>query len=469
MVPLPPSPTPTPCRGFPVGLPILLVLVLVLAACQRWPGSRTAGPEPAPPPEPVTELLTGPMELTAQVLGELNPHGRFLLGIEVEQDLGYPHLRNRRVALVTDPLAIDQQGFHTVERLSSTLLLSLTEVLIIEDGITTDTLALRRGLEVADQLQAPPRIHRLDREDWRPRAETFRNVDVIVWDAVLRGPRVTVDQAVLGALLEKAALNGINLLVCDRPPAMMRTQPDGPPAEPSLAGTRTAIAPIPPHPAMTAGELAIYHRDHLGLEGNLYVQPMRHWKRSDRQAWLETDNPHLVSQERRPLRREVRNGPIFAPHVVELLAASELAGEHDWAFRELRSGEGNSPELLLLPAALDPVTLMERLTGLEPMGVRFEMAREVFDGEERNMVAVRPDGQGRVAFLDLAMALHFTSINANPAEENADVRPDLFATPFITQGLERGLTPDRVRRRWLNTPAYRSFLAAREEVLLYEP
>lgn len=85
------------------------------------------------------------------------------------------------------------------------------------------------------------------------------------------------------------------------------------------------------------------------------------------------------------------------------------------------------------------------------------------------MVAVRPDGQGRVAFLDLAMALHFTSINANPAEENADVRPDLFATPFITQGLERGLTPDRVRRRWLNTPAYRSFLAAREEVLLYEP
>lgn len=445
----------------------LLPLVLVLAGCHSAPKGADGGGGQAPP-APVTETLTGPMELTGDVLAELDPHGRFLLGIEVEQDLGYPHLRNRRVALVTDPLAIDQQGVHVVERLASSLLFTLTDVLVIDDGVTTGSMALERGLEVAEQIPAPPRIHRLDRENWRPGPEMFRTVDVVVWDAPLRGPRMTVDQAVLGALLEKTALNGTTLVVLDRPSIMGRRQPDGPPADPALTGTRTAISPVPPYPAMTAGELALYHRHYLGLEGRLHVQPMRHWNRGDGQGWLESDLPHLVSGAREPMRREVRNGPIFAPNVVELLAVLELAGADAWPIRELRLGEGNSPELLLLPADLAPVTVMERLTGLGPLGVTFAMTTEVIDGVEESLLVIRPEEGRQVGFLDLAMALRFASNSGNRGGEGEE-EPDLFGSSFISQGLERGLTPDRVRRRWLNTPAYRTFLSAREEVLLYQP
>ncbi|MCC5875227.1 MAG: DUF1343 domain-containing protein, partial [Candidatus Sumerlaeia bacterium] len=399
----------------------------------------------------------------------LRAENRFLLGIEVEQDRSYPNLRNKRVALITDPTAIDQQGFHTVERLGTSLLFSLVEVFVIEDGITTSTLALDRGLDVAAQTQAPPRVHRLNREDWRPEKEMFRHVDIIVWDVNMRGTRVHLDTAILGATLEFAGLNDIQVLVCDRPTIMPRLAFDGIPSDISAAGSRLAYFPIPPYPALTAAEMATLFNKAFTAGADLRIRPMANWNRSDRLKWLKEDVEHLVTETGFKHRENVRRGPIFAPGMVELLATWELAGDTLWRTRELRFDESGNPMLIIAPRELVAGAFIERLTSLDSMGVAFNHVNLEDEDGEFGAVSIQPEQGANVDFLQLAMALHYCAA-INPRDPGPDHDLAVFATGFITEGLTSGLTPQQVRRRWIAaSERFRAFQDIREGVLLYQP
>lgn len=451
----------------------LLPMACLVVICASCAGRQAAAPPPPPPPPPepvvLTETVSRTLELGEDVRKILRADGRFLLGIEVEQDLSYPNLRNKRVALITDPTAIDQQGFHTAERLGTSMLFSLVEILIIEDGVTTSTMALERGLEVAGKTQAPPRIHRLNNENWKPSREMFRHVDIIVWDVNMRGTRVHLDTAILGATLELAGLEDIQVLVCDRPAIMPRLAFDGIPSDVAAAGTRLAYFPIPPYPALTAVEMATLFNRTFTAGADLRIRPMKNWNRGDRLKWLKEDVEHLVTTTGRKHREDVRNGPIFAPGMVELLATSELAGDKLWRIRELRLDESGIPKLTIVPNELVAGAFIERLTALDSMGVAFNYVTLEDEDGEFGAVTIQPMEGGNVEFLLLAMALHYcAAINPRDQGENHDL--GVFATEFITDGLTGGLTPYQVRRRWIAaSERFRAFQDIREGVLLYQP
>lgn len=450
-------------------VPLLIVLLLTLACTS----GQVTPPLPERPqatePETISEPVTRPLELAEDTRKALDPEGLFLLGVEIEQDLSYPNLRSKRVALITDPTAIDQQGRHTVERMATTLLFSLVEVLVIEDGVTTTSMALERGLEVAAAVQAPPRVHRLHHEDWRLNKEMFRYIDIIVWDVSMRGSRAHLDTAVLGEALEFSALHGMQFLVLDRPNVMGRLAPDGPPSDNAAVGSRLAIYPVAPYPAMTSAELAKYFNRHFGIGADLRIRPMKNWTRGDRMNWLQEDNPHRLDELGFALRQDVRGGPIFAPGMVELLAVRELAGVKSWRYTNLRLGKGGIPELILAPRDIGAVTLMERLSGLDSMGVAFRPSVVEIDDEEVGAVTIEPTAGESVDFLLLAMSLHYCVV-PNPRSPGPDHDFGIFASEFIEQGLSGGMTPSQVRRRWIATqPRFRSFQEQREGVLLYQP
>jgi hypothetical protein len=441
---------------------IAVILVVVTIGCAGGP------PREAAPPAPVQRVVSPPVSIDRTTAALFDRSAEFDLGIDAEADALYPNLKNRRFTLITDASAIDARGVHVIERLATPVQFTLGAIVLMDDGVTTPTRALTRALAVAAAHQSPPRVYTLDGTNWRLTPEMLRFSDTIVFDAALRGPRSSLEAAVLGNAIEQAGLRRLAVVILDRPPVAPADFVDGPPADMAAVGSRLAFLPIPHYPGLTTAEMARLFNSVFGLQARLLLVEMRNWRRGDGNAWLEDRETMRLNDRARFDRAEVRRSPFMTPGTAELQMVADLAGDRLWRHKALVFGRGGRLNLLLAPRAVDPATLMERLSALGIHGIEVVPDAVTVDGVKIGVARLAANPAAPPNALDLALALHYAAV-ADPRSYPAENDLGLFSSPLIAQGLARGLRPDQVRRRWITDPSLQSYQELRRKVLLYRP
>lgn len=419
-----------------------------------------------PTPQPIrrVEVQSNELSLTAATAAKLDPTAEFQLGVEAEADQDFAHIRKRRLTIFVNSTSIDNRGVHTLETFGESVLVSPSKVVILDDGVTTETLALK------DWRAKNPtaKVFKLGPDDFRPTEEMLKDSEALVWDIALPGSRSSLEAAVLGAALQEASLHYQSFVVLDRPAVMDVQVIDGPTPDEDSANTRAVFLPIPEIPGMTAGELAQLYNQVYGIEADLKVVPMGHWKRSDGNKWLQDDPIWEQSANGSRNLKNLRESPLYSHGFAELMAVRELLAGTPFALRRLEAN-GGKPRLLLGPTRVDTATLLERLSGMSLDGAEAKPLTTAIDGGTSTVLSLTPlpaPEQIQPVLLTLQLQLCATR---DPKTDLSVDGPNAYAARSVLQALSRGLTPDQVRRRWAALPPYQSFLADREKALLYPP
>lgn len=409
--------------------------------------------------------VTAPLDLRAAVVGELDQGKLFRLGIEDEFLRGFPHLRNKRITLITTGAAVDKLGRTTVEVLSTSTRFSLTDVvLIVEHESDSPGEAMEAALKGRKDLT----VHRLTRDHFRLTSKMHQFNELIVYDAALEGPRYALEAAVLGAALEEASLNRKGFLVLDRPPLMRATLVEGPPPEPQYLGSDSAFLPVPILPGLTAGELATLYNTRYGIQAQLDVVPMQNWRRGDGNRWLLEKPPGEPSKQGARNLAFVRGNSDLRVAYPELRMTQSLLRASDWLNATVTMEADTTPTLLLQPAKVTPADLYQKLTSGRLVGVNVKPPVAAADGSSSGTLELVPIDGLQIQPVQLSLELRVAAVPTMEAYSR-DPQMALYANDGVFEALARGLSPRQIRSRWLPDPAWRDFLTDREKVLLYQP
>lgn len=277
-----------------------------------------------------------------------------LPGIDAYVRQGLPHLRDRRVALLTNPSGVTRDLERTADVLLRLLNGRLTALFSPEhgpEGIDPD------GAPVPSQVDAGSGIpiFSLYGPARRPTPEMLANVDALVVDIQDVGVRFYTFTWTMTYVMEAAAEARIPIVILDRPNPL-----GGIVQGPSLApGFESFVGrwPIPLRHGMTLGELARYFNEKRSLGVNLEVVPVVGWRRA--LSWEDTGLAWVSPSPALPTLDAVRVYPGTC-----LIEGTNLS-----------EGRGTALPFQLIGAPwVDARAWAQRLNALELPGVRFRAA-----------------------------------------------------------------------------------------------
>jgi uncharacterized protein YbbC (DUF1343 family) len=118
-------------------------------------------------------------------------------------------------------------------------------------------------------------------ESLTPAGSWFEDIDMVVFDIQDIGCRYYTYVNTLMLFMEAAAASDAEIVVLDRPNPLGGELIEGSGLEPAFHSF-VGVLPVPVCHGLTAGELALYYRDHKTLNVKLKVVAMTGWKRSMR-------------------------------------------------------------------------------------------------------------------------------------------------------------------------------------------
>lgn len=222
---------------------------------------------------------------------------KVMLGIDVLEQEGFAPLRGKRLALLTHPAGVDGRGASTVEVLRREPGLKLVALFGTEHGVYGGPASTpypsrrdpRTGLMIYSLYDGRNITH-------RPTPAQLRGIDALVIDLQDIGCRSYTFTGAMKQAMEGCFLNGVEVIVLDRPNPLGGVKVDGPMLDRRWMGTNLVNEfPVPYVHGLTIGELARFAKGEPGVlqipdaartEGRLRVIPMRGWRRSMR--WPET-------------------------------------------------------------------------------------------------------------------------------------------------------------------------------------
>ena len=227
------------------------------------------------------------------------PRAAVELGVEVLLENPSFTLGNKRVGLLTHAAGIDSRLRSSVDRFFETKSIRLVALFSPEHGIRGSAAAGEKVSGGVDTITGLP-LRSLYGQTKKPTPDMLADVDVIVVDLQDIGSRSYTYISTLYYLMEAAAENKKQVVVCDRPNPLGGMVIDGPVLDPAFKSF-IGVAPIPVVHGMTIGELAWMFNDEFGIHCDLKVIPMRGWKRSMtfRQTGLfwVPPSPHIPTPE----------------------------------------------------------------------------------------------------------------------------------------------------------------------------
>lgn len=449
-----------PLRPLMAGF-LLAALGLLSACASRGPVLLAPAEPPPPPPPPV--IVSEPLVVTDEVAARLAPEAGFQLGIDRARERNFAELRRQRVTLVTDVTALDSRGQHVAELFASQRRFTISNLVLIDDGLTSQTTPIRRAIESRPGL----RVHVLNRAAFRPTDAMLRDTDRIVFDAALRGYRQSVELAALGAVLEEASLRSIPVTVYDRPPLLDADKMAGPVSVLALAGTIDGFLPLPIFPALTTGELAEYLNREFGIQARLDVVEMNNWKRADPEIRMVPELPGGRTPEGEAALAELLELPGLSRRELLLRATELLVGNEAIAHKEL-AATAQGPALHLYPGVLPNATVLERLTTFPPEGVDISAVGRELDGEKENGVAIRVRELARVNPVLLSLQLR-VAIHPNVREYPPVQGAGEYGDAGLFDAFSLGLAPVEILRRVDTSEPMREFRRKRLEYMKYMP
>ena len=235
-----------------------------------------------------------------------------LTGIDVLEANGFEQLQGKRIGLVTNPTGVDRYLNSTIDVLHSAPGVELVALFGPEHGVRGNAHA---GEHVEGQAVDPRTgvpIFSLYGKTRLPSAEQFEGLDAIVYDIQDIGCRSYTYISTMGNVMKVAAMEGVEMIILDRPNPLGGLKVEGPGVEDSLISF-VGQYNIPYVYGLTPGELATLLNEEgmLSVKGSdgrdstvkcrLTVVKMEGWKRgmnfdATGLLWVPS-SPHIPTVE----------------------------------------------------------------------------------------------------------------------------------------------------------------------------
>ncbi len=233
-------------------------------------------------------------------------------GIDVLEESGFAYLKGKKIGLVTNPTGVDQYLNSTIDVLFNAPKVSLVALFGPEHGVRGNAHA---GEKVSDKGIDPAtgvRIYSLYGKSRLPSGDALRGLDAIVYDIQDIGCRSYTYISTMGNVMKVAAMEGVEMIILDRPNPLGGNRVEGPVVEEDLISF-VGQYQIPYIYGLTCGELATLLNEEglLKVKGSngqdstvkckLKVIKMEGWSREmswddTGLAWIPT-SPHIPTPE----------------------------------------------------------------------------------------------------------------------------------------------------------------------------
>jgi uncharacterized protein YbbC (DUF1343 family)/CubicO group peptidase (beta-lactamase class C family) len=394
-------------------------------------------------------------------------NGQVKTGIDVLEGDNFAELRQLvakhggrlRVALLTNPTGLDQNGRRTIDILHKEAAAAvpgfqLTRLFSPEHGIhaAQDTTDVRDTVDEATGLPVTSLYGATDAQR-RPSDQVMSTLDAVIIDLADAGVRFYTYETLTGYLLEAAAKSHAEVVILDRPNPLGGAFVQGPFSLPGQE-SYTTYMPEPVRHGMTVGELAGYFNGERHLISSLTVVQMQGWERGDwyDSTGLEWTNP--------------------SPNLRSLDAATVYPGIGLIEQTNLSVGRGTDTPFLYVGAPwINARELAQTLNHRFIPGIRFTpvsftpsapypYARQLCHGVQL-VVIDRNALDAPELGLEIASVVHKLYVS----QFEIDKMEHLLANTELLAQLKAGDDPRHLRELWQNE--MEKFFAARKAYLLY--
>src|SRR5215217_5291614 len=243
---------------FPRSLPPL-ALLLGLFGCSASQQPAPASPTPAPTaaaavatparpmPAPVLELPPPPVIKPAPIFP-------VMLGIDVLESEGFAAVKGKRIGLLTHPAGVNRRGTSTIDVLRRATNTKLVALFAPEHGLYGTEKASTNIADTIDRRTGLP-VYSLHGQNRKPTKAQLKELDALVIDLQDIGVRSYTFNVVMRYAMDSCFLNGVEVIILDRPNPLGGLKVDGPLLDRELMSGVGAFR-VPYVHGLTIGELA---------------------------------------------------------------------------------------------------------------------------------------------------------------------------------------------------------------------
>ncbi len=198
-------------------------------------------------------------------------------GLEISERDDFARFAGRRVGIITNQTGVDRSGKSSVDALFASKKAKLVAIFTPEHGFrgTEDNENISNSTDPVTGLP----IFSLYGKVHRPTAAMLAGIDVLVFDIQDIGARFYTYLTTMALCMEEAAKYKITFVVFDRPNPLGGEVLEGP-LLPGTIHDFTGYFPVPVRHGMTAGEMALLHKEIRGLDLDLGVVKLEGWDRA---------------------------------------------------------------------------------------------------------------------------------------------------------------------------------------------
>jgi uncharacterized protein YbbC (DUF1343 family) len=373
-------------------------------------------------------------------------------GVDVLVRERFQRLAGRSVGLITNHTGFDRSGRRTIDLLAGAPGVKLSAIFAPEHGVE-GTAAPGARIESGRDAATGVPVLSLYGKTRRPTADMLRGIDTLVYDVQDVGARFYTYMSTLGAVMEEAAKNGIDVVVLDRPNPIDGVTVEGPVSDPDRTSF-IAYFPMPARYGMTIGELAMMFNGEKKMGVKLAVVRMDNWRRAE---WFDQTGLRWVDP---------------SPNLRNLYSTTLYPGLNVLNMRGLSIGRATEHPYNVLGAPwIEEARLAARLNsrgieGVSFVPVRFTPAADNFAGQECGGVFLNLLDRRRLNTGRLGVELVAALWNLYPGRFDLDGTLARVGSKAVVDAIRRGEDPARIERSW--QPGLERFRQIRARYLLYE-
>ncbi|MEI7527551.1 MAG: DUF1343 domain-containing protein [Elusimicrobiota bacterium] len=281
-----------------------------------------------------------------------------MTGLDVAEQNDFEQFAGRRVGIITNQTGVDGRGKSAVDAMFASRKAKLVAVFSPEHGFRGNAADGEIISNSTDPVTGLP-IYSLYGSVHRPTPAMLAGLDVLVFDIQDIGARFYTYLTTMALCMEEAAKLKIPFVVLDRPNPISGTVLEGP-VLPKNIQDFTGYFPVPVRHGMTAGEMALLHKDMRGINVDLSVVKAQGW---DRAAFYNDTGLAWVNP---------------SPNIRDVDAAIMYPGIGGFESTNMAVGRGTDAPFLWFGAPwLDAERLLTTLNAAGLAGVRFRAEAKI--------------------------------------------------------------------------------------------
>ena len=220
-----------------------------------------------------------------------------LTGLDAAEQHDFDQLAGKRVGIITNQTGVDRSGRSAVDALFGSQKARLVAIFSPEHGFRGNAADGELISNSTDPVTGLP-IYSLYGRTRRPTPAMLAGIDALVFDIQDVGARFYTYLTTMALCMEEAARLKIPFFVLDRPNPISGDVLEGPLLADNVQDF-TGYFPVPVRHGMTAGEMALLHKDVRKLDLDLTVVKLQGWGRADYYdetglAWIDP-SPNIRS------------------------------------------------------------------------------------------------------------------------------------------------------------------------------